>query len=469
MMEDGYFAVPSAHPATAGGVFRADFQNWMDLVRQVHPLPVWDSERFEDIWKMALAECRHESAEDGETGSDFRVRVNRWLARLRDAHTFVMPDPRDAYPYVVRYFNGSFYVHTLPDTCPDYTGKTLAAINGQPMAEIAGQCYDLLPSENAVKACIVGSFFLNQEAFLRALGMDIRQGVHFTLTDGSELELPVGAGLGKQGRTVVRKKTHPVTEKVEAPYAYRILDDLCYFQFNAMYDRCTYLQGCRLTGTDADEATTQALPLFSDFLGKLGVDLKKRRVRTLVVDLRNNGGGNSLLGDQLLQFLGVDLKRIRTYQAYVRPSHFLHSCYPHLFPQGMEAVRKDSLLKQSEVGHEGGWEWPEIAASFSGQVFFLQGQNTFSSANYLLTTVKDNALFPTLGASTSQKPTCFGDVLPVRSPLTGVSGFVSYSYFIRPNAENTEDSLSPDIPVVGSLEEYLAGEDPCWEWIERHR
>lgn len=106
---------------------------------------------------------------------------------------------------------------------------------------------------------------------------------------------------------------------------------------------------------------------------------------------------------------------------------------------------------------------------FSGQVYFLQGQNTFSSANYLLTTIKDNALFPILGTPTSQKPTCFGDVLPVRLPLTNIQGFVSHSYFIRPNEEDKTDSLTPDIFIPCSLEEHLHGKDPCWKWIEMHR
>ena len=73
-------------------------------------------------------------------------------------------------------------------------------------------------------------------------------------------------------------------------------------------------------GTEADEATVQALPLFTDFLRELGTELKKQRIRTLVIDLRYNGGGNSLLGDQLLQFLGINLDDIHTYQTLVRHS-----------------------------------------------------------------------------------------------------------------------------------------------------
>ena len=454
-MIDEHFLLPLVHREDAQTtLFQADFLNLVDFIQQVHPLPDVDARKFEVL--SHTAQAAYEGMGKLETLPDFWTKVNQWLAQLRDAHTFFMPDFKEAYSYTIRYFNGSFYFYALPDTCPNDTGVVITAINGQAMKEVADRCYTLLPSENSAKACIFGSFCLSQKSFLHALGIDTRGGLHFSLSNGNEVEMPIGMLASRAIRQrLVKRMTHPITGQQEAPYTCRLINNVCYFQFNAMYDRFTYLQSCRLRGIEADEAVVQALPLFTDFLRELGTVLKRQRIKTLVIDLRYNGGGNSLLGDQLLQFLGINLDDIHSYQTHIRRSSFLITHYPHLF-----STRTDNHTETA---------WMKDIPPFSGQVYFLQGQNTFSSANYLLTTIKDNALFPILGTPTSQKPTCFGDVLPVCIPLTGIRGFVSHSYFIRPRKEDKADTLTPDIFIPYSLEEYLHGQDPCWNWIEMHR
>ena len=72
---------------------------------------------------------------------------------------------------------------------------------------------------------------------------------------------------------------------------------------------------------------------------------------------------------------------------------------------------RGKLVEQNQVMNDFTAGMPKPSSRFHGEVTFIQGQNTFSSANYLLTLIKDNALFPIIGTPTSQKPTCFGDVL----------------------------------------------------------
>lgn len=85
----------------------------------------------------------------------------------------------------------------------------------------------------------------------------------------------------------------------------------------------------------------------------------------------------------------------------------------------------------------------------------------------MLTTIKDNHLFPIIGTPTSQKSTCFGDVLPVELPFTGTKGYISHSFFERPDVRrNEEDYLCPDFHISISMDDRLKGMDKCWEWIE---
>ena len=79
----------------------------------------------------------------------------------------------------------------------------------------------------------------------------------------------------------------------------------------------SYLQLCQITGTKVEDNYLNFLPSFSDFIDKMDADLKQHHIQKLVVDMRYNGGGNSMLGDQLLQYLGIDTGTISRYKTLV--------------------------------------------------------------------------------------------------------------------------------------------------------
>ncbi|WP_242386613.1 S41 family peptidase [Phocaeicola sartorii] len=128
----------------------------------------------------------------------------------------------------------------------------------------------------------------------------------------------------------------------------------------------------------------------------------------------------------------------------------------------------DKTLAEQNQDRRMGKEVPLSKYKYTGKVVFIQGQNTFSSANYLLTTVKDNHLFPIIGMPTSQKPTCYGDIIPISLPFTGTKGYVSHSFFRRPDSLlDEETTLMPDTLINTSVADYLKGVDNCWDWIKR--
>ena len=197
-------------------------------------------------------------------------------------------------------------------------------------------------------------------------------------------------------------------------------------------------------------------------------EIEKKQIRTLVIDMRYNGGGNSLLGDILLESLLPDNANFKSYQSLVRISKFLKDSsfyYSSVKTDSNHLTNIETLPQIKE------WEQrKKLGQRFNGKVYFIQGQNTFSSANYLLTTIKDNHLFPIIGSNTSQKPTCFGDVIPVLLPFTQTKAYISHSYFKRPCSDfDNENTLYPDIIIPNSIEEKSKGKDACWDWIAKEK
>ena len=430
---DNTFPIPILYKEKAGNPYQHEVMNLLAFIKAFHPLPLVDKVAFARFEKYAESLC--DKLDERMERPAFQVELNRWLALLQDAHTFVMLDDTSLYPFTLRYYEGSFYFRSLPDSVPDCTGKELIAINACPIGSLIQKLKVYVPSENQIKACITGSFFMNNKAFLNALGIDTDRGVRFMFADGSEVCLPSSLNEGASGLYQVKQVPHPVTARRNEPFHYQIIGDTCYFQFNAMIDRFTYWQGCRL----------------------MQVAMAVHNVNRLVIDMRYNGGGNSVLGDVLLEFLGVSFQDIRPFRSYIRVSDFLQTCYPTLFIRDKYESMRGKLVEQNQVMNDFTAGMPKPSSRFHGE------QNTFSSANYLLTLIKDNALFPIIGTPTSQKPTCFGDVLCVKLPYTQTKGYISHSYFVRPDEQNQETSLLPDSLIRTLLKDWLNGKDACWD------
>ena len=455
------FPIPILYTDKAGNLYQNEVMNLLAFIKEFHPLPLVDEAAFTRFETYAEALC--DKLDERMERPAFQVELNRWLALLRDAHTFLMLDDASLYPFTLRYYEGSFYFRNLPDSVPDCTGKELIAINGRSVDSLIQELMVYVPSENQVKACITGSFFMNHKAFLNALGIDTDRDIRFMFADGGEVRLPSSLDKGAAGSHQVKQVLHPVTARRNEPFHYQITGDTCYFQFNAMIDKFSYWQGCRLMQVFPDKAVADSLPLFADFLDEMARAMAVHNVNRLVIDMRYNGGGNSVLGDVLLEFLGVSFQDIRPFRSYIRVSDFLQTCYPALFIRDKYESMRGKLVEQNQVMNDLAADMPKPSSRFHGEVTFIQGQNTFSSANYLLTLIKDNALFPIIGTPTSQRPTCFGDVLCVELPYTQTKGYISHSYFVRPDERDQETSLLPDSLVRTSLKDWLNGKDACWD------
>ena len=453
MME--YFPIPVLQQDKRYNPYQNDVMNLIYFLKEFHPSPLIDEKAFALMEKQSEVLCG--MLVQGATGSMFPMRLNKLFTLLRDAHTFAMPKDSVAYPFTIRYYEGDFYVYAITSSFPDCTGKRIECINGKSIDSITQLLMENIPSENRIKACITGSYFLNQVDFLRMIDVINEVGtVCFTFSDGSEVCIPSADGWD----------TH--SWKKEEPFSYKITGKTCYMQFNSMIDRFTYQLGCRMTNTAMDDKISQSLLLFTDFLDGMCQEINERHISKLVVDMRYNGGGNSLLGDILLDFLGISMNDICPFKSYLRVSGFLRECYPSLFVPEKYDKMKGMLVEQKEVVANQFCDVPKVKKRFHGETVFIQGQNTFSSANLLLTLIKDNGLFPLIGTPTSQSPTCYGDVFPIQLPFTNTCLHISHSYFLRPNEANVETSLSPDIIVCNSLEDRLAGADACWKWALRH-
>jgi C-terminal processing protease CtpA/Prc len=226
------------------------------------------------------------------------------------------------------------------------------------------------------------------------------------------------------------------------------------------------------------------VPRFDTMIAKMFDDIRAKNIKTLVIDVRNNGGGNSVLCEILLSYL-KNFQEIKLEKSYTRFSPLFAKFYPSIASDALKALKERNIpfvqgnIYQSQDLDlvEGNKEYKALIDKyfiynsdekniFRGNVIFIQGKNTYSSAGLLITAAVDNKIGQIIGEKSIYKPCNYGDVLSWQLPNTQVSGGISHKIFNRPDETKcSETCIIPNVLLEETLENMLQGEDIYWNYI----
>jgi hypothetical protein len=139
--------------------------------------------------------------------------------------------------------------------------------------------------------------------------------------------------------------------------------------------------------------------------------IKNHDLEKLVIDLRNNFGGNSSLLDPFI-----------------------------------ENIKHCSKINKK------------------GSIFVIIGRETFSSALLNAFSLKHNTSAILLGEPTGGKPNCYGEVQRFKLKNSGLTVCYSTEYY-KIIEDDFMPSLMPDVNVTLTVQNYLSNEDPCLKYI----
>ena len=160
----------------------------------------------------------------------------------------------------------------------------------------------------------------------------------------------------------------------------------------------------------------------------------------LIVDIRDNGGGNSKLGDALLARVNDHPYR-RVSRAVWRKSpdsdellrskakpmwRWLFIALPFFIPDYAALKHGEDLISESKVT-----SYPRVVPGFDGQTCLLIGERTFSSAMMLADGVRTYDLMLTIGQPTGGVPNALGDIVPFQLPNSRLVVPFSMKTFVR--------------------------------------
>jgi C-terminal processing protease CtpA/Prc len=201
---------------------------------------------------------------------------------------------------------------------------------------------------------------------------------------------------------------------------------------------------------------------FDKFLENSFTKIKEKKYRYLIIDLRNNGGGNSDVAIDLLDYL------------INKPYQYFGGVREKISKYTLKYVQKDFKNKEFTIDSIYTFERIFIVKlsknplRFKGKIFVITSNYTFSEATCFAAVIKDYGVGTLIGEETGGIPTNYGYSCPVNLFNSHLTLNVSWWYLIRPNGDTTytHRGIMPDIPVKTTAEDLHKNIDPVMKKVK---
>lgn len=154
-------------------------------------------------------------------------------------------------------------------------------------------------------------------------------------------------------------------------------------------------------------------------------EVKQKNIQNVAVDLRGNGGGNSLVGNEFVKYLPID--------SYYDGSFDWR--WNYITIHGNNGKIKNERSKN---------------LAFEGNVYILTDSGSFSAAKDFAMLIQDNNFGKIVGEPPANSVNGYGDITNFRLRNTGLFVQISTKKWYRIDQTKTDDYVMPDYPCNGN-------------------
>lgn len=317
----------------------------------------------------------------------FEIELYKLIKKIDDEHTRIEPIYKTVYPLSFDFFEEGIFV-TSTDTTHSYLlYKKLDGIENSTIKEITENFEKIIKTDNQSYFDVYFQHFVNNPRILK--GLDITQSdsiVNFILDNEKYQFLPV---------INENFTSKPISNLLKYSnndnYWYKLINNSKILYFN--YQVCSEQDG----------------KPFEPFANELFSVIQNKKPQKIIIDLRNNSGGNSAILDPFLKKLS-----------------------------------KSYLNK-------------------NGSLYVLIGKNTFSSALMNAVDLKRNYKSILVGQPTSGNVNHYGETRGFRLPNSKI--IVGYSTKYWEIWKGYNGALRPDIEIKYSINNYKKNIDEAIEYV----
>lgn len=326
----------------------------------------------------------------------FTAALSKLIVAIGDEHTRVEPNYTKVLPIKFeQYKEGIFTIGVDRNYASSLLGR-LIAINGQSMEVITMKFKTVIQSENKSYFTVGLLNFLNNPSFLKGLNItDTNDEVTYTLADatGKETKITLKSVPKNENSNIV------FTDSYNAMLATKS-NDFYWYQYDGTR-KILYFNYSKCRENEQKP--------FDKFNEELFALIEKEKPNKIILDLRNNSGGNSAILDPFIEKI------------------------------------KDNYLNKKQ------------------NFFVLIGKKTFSSALMNAVELKKNLSVTLVGETTSGSINHYGEVRGFSLPKTKLT--IGYSTKYWENWKGKKGPLQPDVSINYTVNSFKNGKDEALEYI----
>ena len=363
----------------------SDCNEMITYVEAIHPFFLREKKRKAE-YKKAKKEYL-DNCQKTQSVWEFSKNTSEFLTFFNDGHTHLNLHS-SGFLEPVFYYDGE-------NLFADENLVPVTEINSIPLSEIFELLDILYPAENIM--CI----YKNYEIYSRNIDLldSLRK------NDDKKYTLTFADGTKTECKVTVEPKTGYSNEQ----NTIKLEDDIVIIDYN----QCNDDFECKVVCIDLQSYLMQGY-------------------KKVIVDVRGNGGGNSVANDKLLETMGMTASFGGVYERF---SQYTAQMYKEAF-----GVNKPTSGHQKWKTGIKNQQNPDI------NLVVLTDRYTFSSAMDFATCVSDAHLGILVGEPSSNSPSSYGDNYYFSLKNSGLSGSISHKYFMRNDtSKNNELLLKMDI------------------------
>ncbi len=437
------------------------------------------------------------------TNKDFILQTRKYLSNFHNQHTSISlkSNFKEIYPFNIHISYNKWFLFNVDKKQDSLKiGKEITKINDIEINDIENRLAQFTFAENKINQQyeLRNWSFYNKPEFLKEINVikGLSEKIKIIFTDNSTIYL---SPVSKTELDLYKIKIPPneITKRQNKTYTYEIYpnQDFGYLQFNKCHDKIDILEGIEsyvkpwlqpiargyVKRQFRKEKPSKQIapyynpeyPVFKDFVWELVFSLNTNNIKNLIIDLRNNPGGNLTLGIQLMYFLTNETDLIGFYR-YAYTSDIFKNYFPSeyrelevLYPNGVPAnklvlTKENNNLFNEILNSNSKYYISKNRPVFKGNVYIISNYRTGSAAAMLTTLFQDNNIGTIIGTSVGNNPTGATTHTPMKLPKTKASISIATTHQERPNKKKGGIQI-PDYWIEYSINDLVTGKDPYLE------
>ena len=210
-----------------------------------------------------------------------------------------------------------------------------------------------------------------------------------------------------------------------------------------LYDQAAYLNPGGFGGD---------LEKYMHFIDSAFTEIKKHKSKNLIVDLRNNPGGDDVFSDYLVSYFAN--------KPFKWTSKFTLKTSKLLKEHTRQNNDTTTTYSKEILAHDNGeiYEYPfkdyqpqPRAKRFTEKVYILVNRQSHSQSTVTAAQIQDYGFGTIVGEETGEYPTLYASVFYYSLPNTDVTVQISKGRIVRVNGSTKEEGVIPDIIIKDHL------------------